>query len=1077
MPTLHIQLLGDFRLAYGDTPLTSIESARLQSLLAYLVLHRRAPQPRHHLAFLLWPDSSEAQARTNLRYLLHQLRRALPDVDMFLCAKGMTLQWRTDAPFTLDATDLEGAMAQADQAEQTGKQVEMQMALEKAVALYQDDLLLSCYDDWILPERERLRQLFIEALERLILLLENKRDYSKAIRYAQRLLQHDPLHEATYRHLMRLHALSGDRAGAVRVYHTCETILERELAVGPSPATREVYERLLNMEALPPSAAMPSAVLAAASPLVGRNEEWARLLAAWRTAAAGRSHFILLVGEAGIGKTRLAEELLQWVGRQGIATASARCYAAKDTLAYAPVVAWLRSRPLLPLDKLWLSEIALLLPELLIDHPDLPQQGPLTEYWQRQRLFEALARAILVAQPLLLLIDDLLWCDRDTLEWLNYLLHSHSQAYLLVVGTLRAEEMGAEHPLGALLTALRRSGQLTEIALEPLNEDETKTLATNVAGRELALGLAGQLYRETEGNPLFVVETVRAGLGKGGGEWAGMSLPPTVQAVITARLAQLSPDARGLVSLAATIGREFNFSVLAKASSAGEDTLLRSLDELWQRRIVREHGVDAYDFSHDKIREVAYSAISAARRRLLHRHVAEAVEAVYVGDLDTHSTQLAAHYERAGLPKRAIRYYQRAAEVARRVYASKEAIDHIHKALDLLQGHLQERASTLDESRQDWRLEVTTQLYENLGDLLEMIGQHGEARDAYQGALVKVPQSDPLWQSRLHRKTGNTMKSQAQYEEALQAYAMAETALGREPAQSTMVWWQEWVEIQFDRMWLYYMRDQVREITELAEKVRPIVEQHGTWLQRARFFQCLVAANHIRDRFAVSEETVALSRASLAALQESGDLSEIADAQFKLGFSLLWHGDIDEAEEQMQAALRLVERTGQDLETRCLSYLTTVYRKRGQVKAVRQYALQSLAAGEARKEPRYIGLAKANLAWVAWREGNLSEAEADARAALEFWQPLTRFAFRWTALWPLIGVALVRSEAGGLAQDRISEAIGYARALLQHRQQPLPDALTAIVKEAIQAWDQDQLETARAHLRRAIELAQPMGYL
>jgi DNA-binding SARP family transcriptional activator len=222
-PALHIQLLGDFRLAYDSTPMTSINTARLQSLLAYLVLHRNAPQPRHYLAFLFWPDSTEAQAHTNLRNLLYHLRQALPEADRFLYADSQTLQWRADAPFTLDVADFESALAQAEQAGQTGDQVALRTALEEAVGLYGGDLLPSCYDDWILPERERLRQAFTEALERLILLLEDQRDYRAAIGYAQRLLRHDPLHEATCGHLMRLQALSGDRAGALRTYHTSST--------------------------------------------------------------------------------------------------------------------------------------------------------------------------------------------------------------------------------------------------------------------------------------------------------------------------------------------------------------------------------------------------------------------------------------------------------------------------------------------------------------------------------------------------------------------------------------------------------------------------------------------------------------------------------------------------------------------------------------------------------------------------------------------------------------------------------------------------------------------------------------
>jgi DNA-binding SARP family transcriptional activator len=251
-PTLHIHLSGDFRLVYGDMPLTTVNTPRLQSLLAYLALHRDAPQSRSHLAFLLWPDSTEGQARTNLRKQVHYLRRALPDPDRFLYADAKVLGWLPDAPFTLDVADFEGALAQAERA---GDPATMQAFLEQAVVLYKGDLLPSCYDDWILPERERLRQRFTQALEKLIRSLEDQRAYPTAIQHAQRLLRHDPLHEATYQCLMRLHALKGDRAAALRAYHTCVTTLGRELAVEPGAATRKAYERLLQLEA-PPTPAL-----------------------------------------------------------------------------------------------------------------------------------------------------------------------------------------------------------------------------------------------------------------------------------------------------------------------------------------------------------------------------------------------------------------------------------------------------------------------------------------------------------------------------------------------------------------------------------------------------------------------------------------------------------------------------------------------------------------------------------------------------------------------------------------------------------------------------------------------------
>ncbi len=535
MPVLHITLLGDFRLDLDDTPATVVNTPRLQSLLAFLLLHRAASQSRQHVAFLLWPDSTEAQARTNLRKHLHHLRRALPNPDRFLLSDTQTLGWRPDASFTLDVVEFESALSQAERA---ADPVARRALSEQAVALYKGDLLPSCYDDWILPERERLRQAFNHALETLIASLEDQRAYPAAIQNARRLLRHDPLHEATYRRLMRLHTLNGDRAAALRAYHTCATVLARELDVEPGAATQDAYERLLQIEA--PPAPYP-AWLVPALPLVGRDREWGALQAAWRK-AAGKPHLALLSGEPGIGKTRLAEELLSWAARQGIPTASVHCYAGGGQLAYTPVTAWLRADPLRgalsALDPVWLTEVARLLPELLVERPALSRPVPLVESWQRRRLFEALARALLTRRQLILLLDDLQWCDGETLDWLPFLLRAPTSTQLLLVATLRAQERPDDDQLTTLLGDLRRDEQLIEIEPGTLNETQVAALAEKVSSQTLDARLTTRLAHETEGNPLFVVEMVQAGLPGPEGEWP---LPPTVQQAIAARLARLSP--------------------------------------------------------------------------------------------------------------------------------------------------------------------------------------------------------------------------------------------------------------------------------------------------------------------------------------------------------------------------------------------------------------------------------------------------------------------------------------------------------------------------------------------------------
>ncbi len=679
-PIARIQVLGRFDLSLGGVRVPPLESARAESLLTFLLLNRHTAASRQHLAFLLWPDSTEAQARTNLRHLVHTLRSRLPDADRYLEVTFRTVGWRADAPCWLDVSAFEQLL------DTSGDDRGYEGALRDAVALYTGDLLEGCYDDWLLGERERLRQRQLDALGKLAALCEGRGDLDDAIGHAERLLRGDPLREQTYRQLMRCHVARGDRARAVRAYHVCCSTLERELGVPPSAETDAVYQGLVRHRPEPAPAAR------AGPPLVGRGREQAQLAAAWRSTDAGQGRLVLVSGEAGVGKSRLVEEFRGWCGRRGAVIAEARCYPAEGSLAYAPVVSWLRSAALrtrLPrLDRLRLSELARLVPEMLVEMPDLPPPAPMPEADQRRRLFDAVAALILVGGgPLLLVVDDLQHVDRETCQLLHYLLRAQPDARLLVVATARREAVEADHPMHELLAGVRARERLVEIALVRLDRDETAVLAERVAGARLSDSDVQHLYDETEGNPLFVVEALRAG-------WTpDSSLSPRVHSVIETRLAQLSEQARDLVGLAAAIGREFSIDVLAAATDADADTLVDSLDELWRRQIVRERSegtvTGTYDFSHDKIRQVAYLDVSPVRRRRLHARIAAALERTHLSEPGPVSVQIAAHLDRAGAVAPAVEWYRRAARAAQLLHAGAQAVRLLNRSLELLLGQPQ----------------------------------------------------------------------------------------------------------------------------------------------------------------------------------------------------------------------------------------------------------------------------------------------------------------------------------------------------------------------------------------------------
>lgn len=1039
MRTLHIQLLGDFCLTYGETPVRSFASPRLQSLLAYLVLHRDAPHARQRLAFLFWPDSTETQARTNLRWLLFEFRRALRAAGAFLEFDGPMLRWRSGAPFTLDVDDLQAALTDAQRLAHGDDPARRRALLDRAVTLYRGDLLPACYDDWIAPERERLRAQFIGALESLIEQLQTEGDLDAAIRHAHDLLRHDPVHEATYRRLMRLYALVGDRPGALRTYHACATVLQRELEVEPSPATRKEYEALLNVET--PRPAPPAT--AGHVPLVGRQAEWTRLQSLWSAATQGEAHLVVLEGEAGIGKTRLAEELVHWAGQRGMATASARCYAAEGGLPFAPLTTWLRAHPLPALDDVRLTQVARVLPEILSGRPDL-HPAPLTEAWERQHLFESLAQALLRGpQPLLLFIDDLHWCDLETLTFLRYLFRFEPHARLLLLATLRTEETARREGLDAFVLALRQSGQIASLELGPLNEAQTTLLANSVLGRRLDAALARRVYGETEGNPLFVTEMTRL-LASG-----ATDLPPRVQAAMDTRLAHLSPGARDLAGVAATIGREFEGDVLMRASDSTEDALVHGLDELWRCHIVREQGA-RYDFAHGKLRDVIVSQIGRAHSRRLHRRVAEALASVHAGELDAVSAELAAHYDRAGLPELAIPYYERAARTARGVYANELAITHYRRALEL--------SRTSKAGREIY-------LTEGLADVLHWVARDAEAREYYQKALELA--SDPVLQARLYRKLSLTWDPQLNLAEETEARDAGARVLEQMTGDRGPDWWYEWIETRLRRMEVFYYVNQWRELEALSEQVRPVIEERGTPAQRVEFLNRLVQIVFRRERYRVTDEAVAHRRTALQIVADLGDARAMPNAHFAYGFALLWHGDLDAAAEQFQTGLSSAARCGDAHTTLlCLTYLGIACRRRGQVPETQKHATQALNMALDAQSPAYIGLARANLGWVAWRNRQWEEAKRGAHAALEAWRSVPMNPLQWAALLPLMALALAGNDSPA--------GVEYARALLEPPQMRLPDPLETALLNAV---DAGSARAARAHLAQAVKIARNLGYL
>ncbi len=366
--------------------------------------------------------------------------------------------------------------------------------------------------------------------------------------------------------------------------------------------------------------------------------------------------------------------------------ASTQCFGTRGRLALAPVADWLRCPAVKPaitaLDPAWRAEVGRLVPTGPGQAASSTSSRAMLDAWQRHRFFEGLARALIGAdRPVLLVLDNLQWCDEETLAFVAFCLRLEPDARLLIIATLRDDGDG-DGELAEWIERMRASGLLAELTLTPLEPGDTTRLAQVIAGRSLREADAVLLHATTGGFPLYVVEAVRAGQDGGGGPFQPVG---DLTAVLRDRLGQVSPPAREVAFLAAAVGTDFTLDLLTEASDLDADDVVRAVDELWQRRIVRERG-DGYDFSHDLLRDAAYAQVSPPRRWLLHRRIAQGLELLYPDSTDQVAAQLADQYARAGRPERAVVYYRKAAEAASGLFAHAESIRLYKRALEVLGG-------------------------------------------------------------------------------------------------------------------------------------------------------------------------------------------------------------------------------------------------------------------------------------------------------------------------------------------------------------------------------------------------------
>jgi DNA-binding SARP family transcriptional activator/tetratricopeptide (TPR) repeat protein len=674
---LHVSLLGEQAITEDGTSVQA-HSLRAIALVAFLAVHAGTPQSRQRIAGTFWPESTDAQALTNLRRELHNLRQIL-GLDSSLVVTSRDLCWCDTETCCVDLRVFTTARSAALAAEALGDDAGVLVHAATAVECYKGDLLPGVYDEWLLEMRSGLDRQCADLCDLLSAVRARAGDTLGAVQAARRRIQLQPLEETGYRTLMLLQADLGDRAGAVGTYHHCASVLERDLGVAPAPVTRQAFQRLITDGA--PDGASPVAVEpaprsgVAAVRLVGRSQELALLGQLWRNAASGAPGLVVIRGGAGVGKSRVASEIATMAGLRGAVVVSSQCFGTSGRLALAPVADWLRHPVVLAasatLDAAWRGEVGRLVPA----EGRGAGAGAMVDGWQRHRFFEGLARALMaVGRPMLLVLDNMQWCDQETLAFITFFLGLAADTPVLVVGTRRDDAADDDAEMAAWTVRMRATGLLTELSLSPLDAAGTARLAEAICGRPPPAAEADLLHAATGGFPLYIVEAMR-----GRADAGGSPLPDgDLTAMLRKRLEQASAAAREVAGLAAAVGRDFTLDLLTEASDLNAGAVVGAVDELWRRRIMGEYR-DGYDFSHDLLRETAYTLISPPKRWLLHRRVAQALELLHPDDADSVSAQLAEQYARGGRLARAAGYYRQAAEIAAARFAHAEAI-RLHSA-------------------------------------------------------------------------------------------------------------------------------------------------------------------------------------------------------------------------------------------------------------------------------------------------------------------------------------------------------------------------------------------------------------
>ncbi len=753
---LEITLTGDVTIrdpGSGAPEVRRLGSAKARVALAMLTLERRRGVARDTLAEAVWPDDLPSTWASALRTVVTRVRAflapALPaGIDPVEAHGGRYLLQLPD-DVLVDVEVAEAAVAVAvDALTRHDIPLARQRAHEAAVAL-RAPFLPDCDGEWVARQRSKLEELLMIVLEVASQASIAAGDAAAALVAASEAVALAPLRESAHRWVMAAHAAGGNRAEALAAYQKLRKLMSDEMGVDPSPETEAAYLDLLGTASgTGGTDAGPLGGLAAgAPPFVGRDAEMGLLAGAWQRALTGSRQLVLVTGETGIGKTRLANEAAQRVLADGSGMVLFGRCDREGIIPYQLFVelldGFVGARPADELPRL--SDAARA--ELAAVFPSFEGPPRVGAQPDRARLFDAVTELVIEAtgdRPVLAVLDDLQWADDDTLLLLRHLLRHAGEASLLVVAITR-DELEPQHALADTMRALDREGWLHRLPLDGLGEADVRALVHQVLP-ELTpdrQALARALAADTSGNAYMLVELLREPGVLQTGRTAGQRIPESLRDLVTSRLQVLAPDTRELLRAAAVAGRTFELDVVGMAAGLDEGAALDALDNALESRLVIEIGIDQpdrpgtrltpaagiptigpvgspvtppfgtpligaapppypglpgpapvvprrryqYRFTHDIVQRTVYEQLNGPRQQHLHARLADAIEVLRADDLSAHVPALAHHRSASAGPHgdaEAVKWIRAAAAQARERRAPNEELRLSYRALQLV---------------------------------------------------------------------------------------------------------------------------------------------------------------------------------------------------------------------------------------------------------------------------------------------------------------------------------------------------------------------------------------------------------